>query len=452
MKMKKFFKLFVVLMLFVSLTACAKNVEVQDTSEVEAETITETVSYRSIVVSSIEGTATIKHSDGKELHAYEGMLLYNGDDVVVDEESSLVLDVDSDKHLFAEENAHFQISAQGNEDNNQTKIILLNGAVLCQLQEKLKDGESFDVQTATSTMCVRGTVFRVSMMSDEKKSNNFEMVEVYDGKVWSSIDNTENEVTLEPGQCALIQEGTEEKESAYVTADQIDESFWNSSDTNIQIKQQEATGSAVLSIAYNKLPNKVVENLVVISESGQELSLTTEELTELSETATKNETKPTVTKTTETKEEVNKEVPVGVINENEFRAGALNDDICAEYGHTIITVNGVRQCTICGRQFNEEYVDTEKDKASTQSFAESGGPTEITFNFPSISSSSTFGVTVGGEMVEETPPEEKQEGEGETQQEEVPVQQGVIPAATSEGSFTIPVVNVNESSDKEGDQ
>ena len=433
--MKKYTKLLIILSLVLSLFACNKKAE-----EVVEEAKVEETYYRRIAVASIEGTVTVKHADGQELSAYEGMLLFDGDDVLVNDESSLVLDVDSDKHLFAEAKTHFILSAKGDEDSNQTKIHLEDGSVLCQIQEKLKDGESFDIETSSSTMCVRGTVFRVSMLSSEDQTDKYQMVEVYNGKVWSNIDKTNDEVTLEPGQCALIKDATEEKDAAYVRADQIDEDFWNSPDTNIQVSKEDGTGSAVLNIAYNKLSSKVVDNLVTISDSGQELSLTKEELTDLSATAVKNEEKAAA-------ESAKKEVPVGVLNENDFRSGALNDDICAQYGHTIITVNGVRQCSICGRQFSSEYVDTDKDKANAKAAEESGMPMNIVLPEP-IKKTTEVTVIVPPEDEEPTP----DDGGGNGDQQEPGSGQesgGYVPVSNGGGVGTVSGNNVPASNPEE---
>lgn len=352
--MKKLTRIVVAIMLLITFTGCNKSAS-NSVKNLED-------SYRTIVVASCSGEVTIAHNGESNLvNAYEGMSLLDGDTVTVGDKSNLTLDVDSDKHLFVEPNTKFCLVAEGDEDSNRTKIKLETGSVLCQIQEKLKDDESFDIETASSTMSVRGTVFRVSLM-ESTDNNNYEMVEVYNGKVWSNIVNSENEVTLEPGQCALIKEDKDGANAAFVTDDQIDEAFWNSSDTNMKVTKDEGTGSPVLSIAYNKLSSNVLSNLNTISESGQELSVTTEEITKL--------------ETTKKVEEYQAEV--GVTNAGEYRAGYANDDICAERGHTIIKINGVEQCIICGKQFSSEYQKTEKDKAATEKAKEEG------LDFPEI--------------------------------------------------------------------
>ena len=349
--MKKLSRIVVVIMLLITFAGCNKSAS-NSVKNLED-------SYRTIVVASCSGEVTIAHNGESNLvNAYEGMSLLDGDTVTVGEKSNLTLDVDSDKHLFVEPNTKFYLVAEGDEDSNRTKIKLETGSVLCQIQEKLKDDESFDIETVSSTMSVRGTVFRVSLMESTDNSN-YEMVEVYNGKVWSNIADTENEVTLEPGQCALIKEDKDGTNATFVTDDQIDEAFWNSSDTNMKVTKDEGTGSPVLSIAYNKLSSNVLSNLNTISESGQELSVTKEEITQLEE----------IKKIEEYQAEI------GVTNADEFRSGAANDEICAQNGHLIIRVNGVEQCVVCGKKFSSEYQKTEKDKAATEKAKENG------FNF-----------------------------------------------------------------------
>lgn len=280
--MKRVLKIIMVLLLCIAVAAC---------EEVSAEEVVNVTnaSYRNIVVGSFEGTVLIKDENIKDpLQAYEGMGLKDGDYVTVGEQSYLTLDVDSDKHLYVEPNTKFHLVAEGDEESNRTKIILESGSVLCQIKEKLKDDESFEIETVSSTMSVRGTVFRVSLL-ESSDTNNYEMVEVYDGKVLSNIESSSKEITFEAGQCGLIKEKSDGKDAAFVTDDQIDEKFWKSADTDMKVIKEEGTGSPVLSIAYNKLSDSVVENLVTIVESGQELAIGVDELNDLKEKA--NDTK-----------------------------------------------------------------------------------------------------------------------------------------------------------------
>lgn len=368
-------KVLLILMLSTMVFGCSKKEVVEATEIKEA-----TEAYRTVTIASINGSATVKHKDGQSIAAYEGMNLFDGDDIIVDENSNLIIDADSDKHLLAESGSHFWLSIEGTEDCTKTRINLDAGAVLCQIEEKLTDGESFDVSTASSTMCVRGTVFRVNAI---KSLNNeqYNMVEVYDGKVWSYIGeeveeietgSDEEQVVLEPGQCALIKESTDGSQASYVTSDQIDANSWKSDDYSIVVKDTEGKGSPILTIAYNKLPSVVVDQLTAISEGGTELSVNKEELEKLSVTSSERESNLG-------EKDVHQALIVPGVIVDEHRSD-LNDDICAEYGHSIITVNGVRQCSICGLKFSEEYQDTEKDKANYEAMVEQGMPTEWNFD------------------------------------------------------------------------
>ena len=277
--MKKLLKVFIVLLLAFSVVGCGDK-KVEDNTAKEANV--EEEFYRNIIIDSFEGEVSVKHANGEALSAYEGMSLKNGDAVKVSENSTLTLKVDSDKVLYAEENTSFTLSASGTEESNNTQILLDDGSVLCQIKEKLKEDESFDIVTASSTMCVRGTVFRVSLI-ESSDTNNYEMVEVYDGKVWSNIQEKNDELILEPGQCALIKEDANGNNANYVTSDQIDADFWASDDTNMFVTKEEGEGSKVLEIAYNKLSEKTIDNLTEVAESGQEIILPKEILFDLSE-------------------------------------------------------------------------------------------------------------------------------------------------------------------------
>lgn len=371
--MKNLLKYLIVFMMMLTLVGCKNKVEAN--TEKNEEIITkETECYRSIMVSAISGSVKVTHSNGETVDAYEGLKLVNGDNVCVAEESNLTLDVDSDKHLFAEANTCFALHVEGTEENDKTTIQLEDGSVLCQIKEKLQNDDSFEIKTATSTMCVRGTVFRVSLINSNADNNNYELVEVYDGKVWSNINETNNEVTLEPGECALIKDDQNNASGNYVTDDQIDETFWNSSDSNMYVTKEEGTGNAVLKIAYNKLSSKVLDNLVTITESGQELVVEKEQLEQLNEVKKYEEAKK-----------------VEKLNEN--RGGAANEEtICAEVGHTIILINGIQTCAICGRAFTSDYIPTQQEKDNA---INSGIPLEIKFDFgPKISNRVVIETTI----------------------------------------------------------
>lgn len=278
--MKKIIKTTLLILTILMIASCgSKKVEVTNAEEVK-----EVVSSRSIVISEINGNAMVSHNGGQQLLAYEGMNLYDGDDVVVDKRSNLTLSIDSDKHLFADENSHFWLTATGSEGNTKTVIHLNEGSVLCDIKEKLKDEESFDIQTASTTMCVRGTVFRVCLMKG-KDNSLFDLVEVYDGKVWSNIENSEDNLTLEPGQCALIRktDSTEETAATFVLAEDIDDKFIKETGLNISLDQAEDGEKGAMKISLENVPVDTLSRLETIIEEGTKLVVEKEEIQEVKE-------------------------------------------------------------------------------------------------------------------------------------------------------------------------
>lgn len=147
MKYKKIniIKLLIIMtLLLVSMVGCGKN------------------TARTIKVEELEGTADVTNNEGT-LDAYVGQNLQSGDEVGVMDESSLLLLLDTDKHVFATEGADFVIVADG--VNRQTKTIIeqSSGTMIYGIDNKLGSEETFHVRTPNATMAVRGTVFTVEV-------------------------------------------------------------------------------------------------------------------------------------------------------------------------------------------------------------------------------------------------------------------------------------------------
>ena len=271
--MKKISVLLVVLLL---LCGCQKKGDGQGST---ANDVTNIESSRSVMIADITGDITVTHSNNETLKAYEGMNLYDGDDIVVGDNSNLTLNIDSDKHVFAEPNSHFWLTATGSEGSTKTTIHLQSGSVLCDINNKLNEDESFDIQTASSTMSVRGTVFRVCLLEGNDKSL-LDLVEVYDGKVWSSIENTDDDLTLEPGQCALIRKtDSPEDKPTYITEKDIDENFIKETGLNISLENADNGGSGALKISLDNVPIETLGRLITIIDEGTELAINKEEIT-----------------------------------------------------------------------------------------------------------------------------------------------------------------------------
>lgn len=167
--------------------------------------------YRSIMVYQINGNATITRERVGEMAAYENLMLQSGDTVAVASDSSMRLKLDDDKYVLAEQDTLMNIVAEGNDENARTFIDLQKGSVTSEIQNKLKDGASYEVNTPNSIMAVRGTIFRVDVEIDENKNTNTKLT-VFQGTVGVKTimpDGTvsEEEIKVEAGN-ELTVEGT----------------------------------------------------------------------------------------------------------------------------------------------------------------------------------------------------------------------------------------------------
>lgn len=159
--------------------------------------------YRSIQVQDVVGTTAVTREEDKELDAYMGMKLQHGDDVEVMQDSSMVMKLDQDKYVYAEANTKFQVEASGKDDSGKILIKLEEGSALIEIQEKLSDDETFQVETPNSMLAVRGTVFYVAMSVNDA-GEPVTQVSVFDGEV--EVGNGEDKEThsIVPGGQAVV--------------------------------------------------------------------------------------------------------------------------------------------------------------------------------------------------------------------------------------------------------
>ncbi|MGN0280325.1 MAG: FecR domain-containing protein [Lachnospiraceae bacterium] len=217
--------------------------------------------YRTISVEEVNGTSIVQNEKQESNQAYEGMHLMSGDDVKVEDASDMTLLLDMDKYVYAEENTHFWLEAEGDSEKSKTRIYLDEGAELNRLSTKLTEGESYEVETPNSVMAVRGTVFRVSIYYDEN-GVAWTQIDVYDGEVEISLKTLEGDFngekeTFKAGQSALIRAGADYSE------------FVMDEENHIQHN-----------IDYEALPQNTVKKLLVYIDDGQELCISRELLLE----------------------------------------------------------------------------------------------------------------------------------------------------------------------------
>lgn len=223
-------------------------------------------SYRSIAVDGLQGSTIITSETVGEKEAYKGMYLNSGDDVQVQSDANLTLKIDADKHLYAGEKTHFKVEYADGEKSNKKVIHLMEGSTLNRLENALKDGESYTVETPNATMAVRGTVFRVTVDRDED-GLIYTLVEVFDGKVQVDLKQENGDYngvsdTFEPGESVLIRGNTEFAE--FVVGED---------------------GTYKQEIAYKEIPQDVAKVLVQYIDDGEEICIGKELLMDYTELA-----------------------------------------------------------------------------------------------------------------------------------------------------------------------
>ena len=158
--------------------------------------------YRVVKISEHQGDILLERDD-KELdlskeNSFRGMNLKASDYVTTKEEAHMVLLADSDKHIYADENTCFYITATGDEVNGNIKINLEYGAALCEIENKLSPESTFEVETPNATASVRGTTFGVYYDIETNETK----VEVFEGAV--EIKTQNDTWNVEAGKWAII--------------------------------------------------------------------------------------------------------------------------------------------------------------------------------------------------------------------------------------------------------
>ena len=172
-------------------------------------------SYRTIQVYNIEGKAWVTRENVGEMEMYANMQLQSNDQVKTEKETYVQLKLDEDKYILLEPETSIKIQAEGNAQDSKTKIVLESGGIVNRIENELSKNSSYEIETPNSTMAVRGTIFRIKLVKDERGKIVSE-VEVQDGKVECRIvvknedgSTSEQMVELEAGKKNII-EGTPE--------------------------------------------------------------------------------------------------------------------------------------------------------------------------------------------------------------------------------------------------
>ena len=162
--------------------------------------------HRTIAVQELNGTVTATGIE-KSGQLAVGEHLVSGDHVDVEENSDLTMCADNSKYIYADPLTSFHLETADGKNSN-IKIVMDSGSTLHELTEKLNPGDSYEVDTPNSTMAVRGTRFRVTVLRDDK-GESYALIEVTDGSVYTRLRNEKGEYVgtealLEVGDYAVV--------------------------------------------------------------------------------------------------------------------------------------------------------------------------------------------------------------------------------------------------------
>ncbi len=152
--------------------------------------------YRQIQVYELNGTASVKRDNNQTLEAYNNMQLQNNDEVSVSKDGSMQLKLDNDKYALLEADTQIQLIASGDSQDSKTIIELKKGSIINNLQNKLGEKSSYEVNTPNSTMAVRGTTFRMEVDYD-KDGTPHTVLEVMEGTVTCQLKNPDGTMNEE---------------------------------------------------------------------------------------------------------------------------------------------------------------------------------------------------------------------------------------------------------------
>ena len=203
--------------------------------------------YRIIKIYEIDGEAIVERDGKGEIEAYANMILESGDTVLL-ESGTMTLKLDEDKYIYMEEGSELVLRAKGTAKNSKTTITLKQGAITNELQNKLNDQSSYELNTPNSTMSVRGTIYRAEVYESED-GNLHTRVSVFKGKVETQLVN---------------EDGTKEK--TVMITDKTEVIIYRDKDTTDYLTD-------VRPIDVSTLPPEAIKTIETIVNNGTKLDI-----------------------------------------------------------------------------------------------------------------------------------------------------------------------------------
>ncbi|MFZ5354115.1 MAG: FecR domain-containing protein [Bacillota bacterium] len=199
-----------------------------------ADTMGEESTTRAAKVIELSGEVKVTKSGGeKAVKAFKGMGLTQGDSIKTGNDGSVTLDLNEEKEVKISSNTYIVLSElleSIKSSKDKTTINLLGGKIVVNIKKKLDTGSTFQVNTPTSVMGVRGTMFYVgyeegttdiAVLEGTVATVTYRPVEQPTGEV----EREEIEILLTANQQVTLDEtisAPEEVEIEEVTAETLD--------------------------------------------------------------------------------------------------------------------------------------------------------------------------------------------------------------------------------------
>ena len=115
-----------------------------------------------------EGTVEIEDEDGESRFVMENARFNSGETMHTGEESLASVSLDTTKIVTMDEKS----SVQFEQDGDSLALTLKEGSLLLDVQEKLDENESLDIETSTMVVGIRGTVVDVQIEKSESAAKD----------------------------------------------------------------------------------------------------------------------------------------------------------------------------------------------------------------------------------------------------------------------------------------
>ena len=151
-----------------------------------------------------EGIVDIFDVNGAPRFILEGVRFLSGESMLTGEDGTASVGLDDTKIVSLDHNTRVEFI----QEDNHMQLNLLEGELFLDVSEKLDENASFDIQTTTMTVGIRGTIISASSKS-LPDGTNLTIIAVYEGGGevnFQDKNGTNRVVPLSPGQQIIAQE------------------------------------------------------------------------------------------------------------------------------------------------------------------------------------------------------------------------------------------------------